>query len=263
MKVMALNIIILLDTNSGGLHALDMIALCTNMPQYYVQADGIPQFIVMMEDTQKKAKHAGMPIANVELVMMALAAVLAAQHFPRKVDDWEGLPTTARTSSSWKVAFCLAHLKRQCQLQALGGGKPLGSSHFVTLVPTSTIDRISTALNNLVLVASNITTVLQQLTAANLVLMASVAFLMTVNKKLAEALGKKGVAMPAKATGTGGPCSTDMPFPGNYCWTDELWVSQHHTNAICNNKATGHKDEATSANMMGGNNTNKGWFAHT
>jgi hypothetical protein len=37
-------------------------------------------------------KQASLPIANIELVMMALAAILAAQHFPREVDDWEGLP---------------------------------------------------------------------------------------------------------------------------------------------------------------------------
>jgi len=93
-KVTALEIISFLDANSGGLHAIDMISLRTNMHQYYVQADGIPQYIVMLEDAQKKAKRAGMPIADVELVMMASAAVLAAQHFPREVDDWEGLPTT-------------------------------------------------------------------------------------------------------------------------------------------------------------------------
>ncbi len=97
MKVMAINIMVLLNANSGGLHALDMILLCTDMMQYYVQADGIPHFIVMMEDAQKKANRAGMPIANVELVMMALAALLAAQHFPREVDDWEGLPATSCT----------------------------------------------------------------------------------------------------------------------------------------------------------------------
>ena len=61
--------------------------LRTKMQLYYSQADGIPQFINMMEDAQKKAKRAGMPIADVELVMLASAAVLAAQHFPRKVDD--------------------------------------------------------------------------------------------------------------------------------------------------------------------------------
>jgi hypothetical protein len=43
------------------------------MTQYYVQVDGIPQFIVMMEDAQKKAKRTGTPIADVKLVMMASA----------------------------------------------------------------------------------------------------------------------------------------------------------------------------------------------
>jgi hypothetical protein len=38
-----------------------------------------------------------MPIANIELVMMALAAILAAQHFPREVDDWKGLPSGSCT----------------------------------------------------------------------------------------------------------------------------------------------------------------------
>jgi hypothetical protein len=53
-KVTTIDIMSLLDANSGGLHALDMIALHTDMMQYYVQVDGIPQFIVMMEDAQKR-----------------------------------------------------------------------------------------------------------------------------------------------------------------------------------------------------------------
>jgi hypothetical protein len=124
-KVTALEIISFLDANSRGLHTINMISLRTNMHQYYVQADGIPQYIIMQEDAQKKAKRAGMPIADVELVMMASAAVLFAQHFPCKVDDWEGLPTTARTWLAWKTAFRLAHLKRQRQILALGGGNHL------------------------------------------------------------------------------------------------------------------------------------------
>jgi hypothetical protein len=86
-KVTAIKIMALLDANSGGLHAIDMITLRTNMMQYNMHAEGIPQFIVMMEVAQKKAMQASMPIANVELVMMALAAVFAAQHFSCKVDD--------------------------------------------------------------------------------------------------------------------------------------------------------------------------------
>jgi hypothetical protein len=98
-----------------------MISLQTNMHRYYVQSDGIPQYINMLEDAQKKVKRAGMPIADIELVMMASAAVLAAQHFPREVDDWEGLPSISRTWLASKTAFRLAHLKRQRQILASGG----------------------------------------------------------------------------------------------------------------------------------------------
>jgi hypothetical protein len=41
-KVTAINIMALLDANSGGLHALNMITLHTDMMQAYVQEDGTP-----------------------------------------------------------------------------------------------------------------------------------------------------------------------------------------------------------------------------
>jgi hypothetical protein len=85
------------------------------------------------------------------------------------------------------VAFHLAHLKRQCQLQAFGGGKPLGGAHAVIPTAAPTIDRIGKALKNLALVVLNDTTVLQQLTAANLTLTASVNLLTAANKKLVDA----------------------------------------------------------------------------
>jgi hypothetical protein len=47
---MTLEIMAHLDANSGGLHAIKMISLCLNMTHYYIQADGIPQFIIIMED---------------------------------------------------------------------------------------------------------------------------------------------------------------------------------------------------------------------
>jgi hypothetical protein len=55
-KITALEIMAHLNTNSRGLHAIDMISLHFNMTQYYVQVVAIPQFIIMMEDGQKKAK---------------------------------------------------------------------------------------------------------------------------------------------------------------------------------------------------------------
>ena len=105
-----------LDANSGGLHAIDMLSLRSSMKTYYEQADGIPQYIALLEDAQKKAKRANMPIADAKLVMMALAAVLAVQNFLHEVDDWEGLTAPSRTWTACKTAFRLAHLKHQRQI---------------------------------------------------------------------------------------------------------------------------------------------------
>jgi hypothetical protein len=135
-KVTALEIIAYLDANSWGLHAINMISLRTNMYLYYTKADGIPQYIIMLEDAQKKVKRVGMPIADIKLVMMASVAVFSAQHFPHKVDDREGLPSAARTWTAWKTAFCLAHLKRQCRIFALGGG---GASQWSSRCPSCSL----------------------------------------------------------------------------------------------------------------------------
>jgi hypothetical protein len=204
-----------------------------------------------------------MPIADVELVMMSSAAVLASQHFPHEVDNWEGLPTVSPTWQAWKLAFRLAHLKRQCQFQALGGGKPLGLAHAVIPTAAPTIDCIGKAIENLVLVASNDTTVLQQLTAANLALTASVTLLTAANKKLVDMLTQnKGSATLAAAPATGKVYLSNKPFLGNYCRTHGHKVNQNHTSATCRHKAAGHKDNATNTNTMGGSKVDKGWNSH-
>jgi hypothetical protein len=102
-KVTALDIMALLDANSGGLHAIDMIGLRTNMHQYYTQAEGIPQFNNMMEDAQKKAKRAGMPIANIKLMMAQCQwdCVCCEMH---KRDSWaavNGQLTKSRRPRTW------------------------------------------------------------------------------------------------------------------------------------------------------------------
>jgi hypothetical protein len=153
-----------------------------------------------------------------------------------------------------------------CPLQApaptpsFGGGKPLSSAHAVIPTATPTIDRISKTLENLALAAWNDTTLLQQLTAANLALTASVTLLTAANKKLADVLAQnKGSLTPAAAPAMGKDCSSNKPFLGNYYWTHGHKVNQNHTSATCGHKAARHKDNATSVNTMGGSEVDKGW----
>jgi hypothetical protein len=201
--------------------------------------------------------------------MMASAAVLAVQHFPHDVDDWERLLAASCMWQAWKVAFRLAHLKRQHQLQAWRGGKPLGGAHLGIPTAAPTMDRISKALENLALAALNDTTILQQLKAANLALTALVTSLTVPNKKLVDALArnKGGGVQAARATLAAAPGppkarSATRPFPGNYCWTHGHRVIQTHTSATCTCRALGHKEDVTTANTMGGSKADKGWNSH-
>jgi hypothetical protein len=204
--------------------------------------------------------------------MTASAAILVAQHFPCKVDDWKGLPSASCMWMAWKTAFCLTHLKRQQQVLALGGGDPLGGAHSVILAAAPAIRHLKTALNNLALAARNDTAVLQQLIAANSALTVTITLVTATNKKLVDAATRRG-GTPAATPGRGwtqaatpvatpaGIHATRKPCPGNYCSTHGHCVRKHHTSATCANKAPGHCKDATASNTLGGSNKDKNWNA--
>jgi hypothetical protein len=62
---------------------------------------------------------------------------------------------------------------------------------------------------------------------------------------------------PEAAPATGKGCLTKQSFLRNYCWTHGHQVNQTHRSTTCGNKAAGHKDEAMSANTMGGSEMDK------
>ncbi len=188
--------------------------------------------------------------------------------------------------TAWKTAFRLAHVKRQQQILASGGGEPLGGAHSVIPATAPAIGRLETALNNLALAATNDTAVLQQLIAANLALTATITSLTATNKKKVDVATRRGGTLAAtpgrswtQATTPGrgwtqaatqaatpaatpaGIRATKKPCPRNYCWTHGHRVSEHHTSATCANKAPGHSDDATASNTIGGSNKDKNWNA--
>ena len=117
---------------------------------------------------------------------------------------------------------------------------------------------IEKALDNLALAATVDATILQQLTAANLSLTATVAALTATIKKLGGT-GNPAPVTPAARTPAKGGRPTKTPHPGNYCWTHGHRVNIGHTSATCTHKAKGHCDDATAANTLGGSELDKGW----
>jgi hypothetical protein len=119
------------------------------------------------------------------------------------------------------------------------------------------IKQLEAALNNLALAATNNMAVLQQLTAANLALTATVGTLTATNKKLVDAASR--LRGPPAGTPAGGARPIKNPFPGNYCWMHGHRICKEHTSATCTHQAVGHCADATALNTLGGSEKNKGW----
>jgi hypothetical protein len=105
------------EKNSTGLHALDIIALCSNMLLLYKNAASMPDFILAMEEVQKKAKCAELPILDIEVAMYAATSVLQLGDYKRETNEWEGCKASKKTWTKWKQAYLAANARsvnRQC-----------------------------------------------------------------------------------------------------------------------------------------------------
>jgi hypothetical protein len=108
-NVIALAIFNHLCKCSGSLHALDMVLLAIQMSQYYEGTPDIPKYIFLLEDAQRKAARAHLPLTNQTLTILASTALLAADTFPHTTELWEELEPADKTWAAWKTAYLAAH----------------------------------------------------------------------------------------------------------------------------------------------------------
>lgn len=261
-----------LEANCGGLHPSELVSLPTEMMSYYQDAEGIPEYINMLEDAQRKLARANLPMSDDQLLAIASTAVLASDHFPRPTDEWEALPRHQKTWGAWKTHYRAAHIARKRLLLASGRNVPSsGSAHLATdasAIPPTTLAHLNGYLDNLAAAATNDHSSLAQLIDSNAALTANLATITASLASLTAAFAilsaGKPVPAPAAAPATTARPSRNRNLSVNgYCWTHGYRVGVGHNSLSCSNKATGHKDTATRANIMGGSMANKGWDTPT
>ena len=69
-----------LCTHSSGLHALVMVLLTIQMSHYYEGMPDIPKYIFLLEDAQRKAARAHLPITNQTLTVPKSCIVFIGNH---------------------------------------------------------------------------------------------------------------------------------------------------------------------------------------
>ena len=63
----------------------------------------VPEYINKMEDSQKKASRAGLPITDDWLIAIISTSLLSAGSFPKQRPDWDGLAATSKDWALWKT----------------------------------------------------------------------------------------------------------------------------------------------------------------
>ena len=255
-----------LDANCGGLHPSELVNLPTEMMGYYADADGIPEYINMLEEAQRKLARANLPMSDDQLLAIASTAVLASEHFPRPTDEWEALARVNKTWTAWKAHYRAAHIARKRQMLAAGKSQYGGSANAVTPADDSTISpdtftRLDGYLDNLAAAATTECTTLSQLIENNATLTANVTSLTASVAALTAAYAILAAGHKAPTLPKAKDSKQSYLAVNGYCWTHGYRVRKGHDSATCKDKADGHKEAATRANTMNGSNNNKGWDA--
>jgi hypothetical protein len=272
-----------LATNMQGLEATDIISLSVDMQSWWQDDPRVPEYINKLEEAQKKANRANLPLTDAWLAATASLSLLTAGSFPKQRTDWDSLPPASKTWAAWKTWARTAQQTVEREQRATNARADVFGSASMAIVyhqttPTpqafagsapglSFQDQFSSGMDALALAATNDKTVLDNLLATNKTLSDSIA------KKLTnlESLFTKNPTTAAPSTSTTNDARLIAQLkaaikgkwaPGGFCSTHGYGVSADHTSASCKNKKPGHIDSATRANPAGhgaDKNINKGW----
>eukprot|EP00804_Cyclotella_cryptica_P009042 CCRYP_003143-RA/>CCRYP_003143-RA protein AED:0.97 eAED:1.00 QI:0/-1/0/1/-1/1/1/0/306 len=237
-----------------------------------------PEYINRLEDAQKKAAQANLPITNDWLAAIATMSLLAAGSFPKLRLDWDGLASADKTWPAWKTWALKAQKTLECEQRASGTrGDVFGSAssaiaahststaafHPTTASPSNnqlpTLSKLESHLDNMALAVTNEKAVLDSLVSSN----------DTLTKLTADKLAKlENLVLDLKPS-THRPTQTVQPpatsadarslsqlraaikykwVPGSFCSTHGWGVSANHSSADCKGKRPGHIDSATRTN---------------
>ena len=110
-----------LQSGCTGRHALDLLVLHNKMQRYHLEVEGIPEYINMLEDSQRQSGRAGRTISDETLLLFASTDMITSVRFLRAKDNWEERAERNKTWSKRKTAYKRAHAKAKVKAQSNNG----------------------------------------------------------------------------------------------------------------------------------------------
>ena len=91
------------------------------MQRFHLDAEGMPEYINALKDTQTQFRRANHNITNATLLLMATNAMLIIQRFPRANERWEEKTFQAKIWPAWKILYKEADHQAKISCIAAGG----------------------------------------------------------------------------------------------------------------------------------------------
>ena len=90
---------------------MDAVDIPQLMKSLYKDSDGVPQFINVMEASQRKSKRTKLVIIDDYLHIVALKSLVRSSEYVTETREWSKLPEDKQTWAEWKTNF-LSDIRR-------------------------------------------------------------------------------------------------------------------------------------------------------
>ena len=143
-KVTCIAMLQQLETSSGGLERVDLVAELFNFFTRWEQDPRIPEFLVHLKDLQKKSVRGGLPFSGDLLTGIGSKSLLTYNCFPMDRPKWDSLPPVEQTLDAFEKFFTPLHVAMEREARMSTGADGAGvfgtaasaiRAHGITPIP--------------------------------------------------------------------------------------------------------------------------------
>ena len=148
------------------------------MAKWWREETCVPEYVNRLEDGQKKAARALVPISDEFLTGIATSSILAENSFMAAREKWDERPSGEKTWKNWKNHF--ADFQSAIELATHTSGGSFGSANSAAKfhgtsalhpaddeIPSSTVKKLYSYLDNIAVAATNKRDMFNRLVANN------------------------------------------------------------------------------------------------
>jgi hypothetical protein len=234
----------------GNITAVDLEINFEHMRQTWDPQQPFESLFKQIQDCADYSEAGGVLIGHPQQINVGYAKIFATGHFMSSCHRWNEKHAIEKTWTQFKSHFAAAHRQHK---QMQGESAATAGYHYANAAVSHNEDQMDEAtigeLANLATATASDRGIVAALTQAN-------AHLAKQLEDNSNELRELKALIKKERTENRGQRSSN-PSPINYYWTHGYKVGSTHTSLTCKLLITGHKQEATRSDNMGGSQANR------